>query len=253
MKTFSIITCTYNAGNVLRRTLRSVSQQGYTSVEHIIVDGASGDDTVGIALEYQKESMGSGHEVMVKSERDKGLYDAMNKGIDMASGTYIAFLNAGDTLPQPDTLERIAQVAEQARAGVIYGDTDIVDDEGHFVRHRRLTPPDNLTWRSFKQGMLVCHQAFYANTTLAKETRYNNEEYKYSADVDWCIRVMKLAEQRHMPLARVQGVIANYLEGGMTTENHRASLAERFKIMCQHYGVATTLAMHAWFLVRRKN
>lgn len=98
MITFSIVTITYNAEGVLKRTLDSVLSQSYPQVEHIIVDGASRDATVSIAEEYQTESerVAPEHVVKIQSEPDKGLYDAMNKGLKRATGDYILFLNAGD-------------------------------------------------------------------------------------------------------------------------------------------------------------
>ena len=77
-----------------------------------------------------------------------------------------------------------------------------------------------------------------------------NLQYRYSADVDWCIRVMYQTEQRHMSLRRVPTVLVNYLEGGMSIKNHRASLRERFAVMRSHYGLFTTLTMHVWFVLR---
>lgn len=189
--------------------------------------------------------------MIVVSEKDRGLYDAMNKGIQKATGDYLVFLNAGDVFPSPDTLELVASSVGDGEElpGVLYGNTDIVDDEGHFLRHRRLQPPERLTWRSFRQGMLVCHQAFYARTDLAKANPYNMQ-YRFSADVDWCIRVMKAAERQGLPLRNVDAVVVNYLDGGMTVKNHRASLRERFRLMRHHYGLLPTLAMHAWFVLR---
>lgn len=189
--------------------------------------------------------------MIVVSEKDRGLYDAMNKGIQKATGDYLVFLNAGDVFPSPDTLELVASSVGDGEElpGVLYGNTDIVDDEGHFLRHRRLQPPERLTWRSFRQGMLVCHQAFYARTDLAKANPYNMQ-YRFSADVDWCIRVMKAAELQGLPLRNVDAVVVNYLDGGMTVKNHRASLRERFRLMRHHYGLLPTLAMHAWFVLR---
>lgn len=189
--------------------------------------------------------------MIVVSEKDRGLYDAMNKGIQKATGDYLVFLNAGDVFPSPDTLELVASSVGDGEElpGVLYGNTDIVDDKGHFLRHRRLQPPERLTWRSFRQGMLVCHQAFYARTDLAKANPYNMQ-YRFSADVDWCIRVMKAAERQGLPLRNVDAVVVNYLDGGMTVKNHRASLRERFRLMRHHYGLLPTLAMHAWFVLR---
>ena len=249
----SVITCTYNAADVLQRTLDSVLQQVYPAVEHWIIDGASADDTVAMAQTYARRSAeeAAAHEVHVCSERDGGLYDAMNKGIEKATGDYLVYLNAGDVFPSADTLELVAgSVGEgETLPGVLYGDTDVVDAEGQFVRHRRLKAPESLSWRSFRQGMLVCHQAFYARTELARQHPYRLE-YRYSADVDWCIRIMKAAGVQGLPIRNVHGVVANYLEGGMSVQHHRASLMERFQVMRSHYGLLPTLGMHLWFLLR---
>ena len=251
---FTIVTCTYNAAPVLQRTLDSVLSQKYADVEHLILDGLSKDDTVRMALAYKErsEKLGNDHDVVVISEKDDGLYDAMNKGIRHATGDYIVFLNAGDTFPDSDTLDTIASSIGDGEQlpGVLYGDTNIVDMDHHFLRHRRLTPPKRLTWRSFKLGMLVCHQAFYARTDLAKETLYNNEDYRFSADVDWCIRIMKLCAKRHLALRNVNAVIADYLDGGMTNKNHNASLKERFHVMAKHYGYVQTVFLHLYFVLR---
>ena len=253
MVVFSIITCTYNAESVLQRTLDSVLEQTYSHVEHIIVDGASTDATLNMVEAYRQKSDAEDwcHEVRVKSEPDRGLYDAMNKGIQRATGQYVLFLNAGDVFPSADTLELVAESVGEGEEppAVLYGDTDVVDDDGHFLRHRRLSPPRRLTWRSFMKGMLVCHQAFYARTDLAKATPYDLH-YRFSADVDWCIRIMRLARRRRLPMRNVGAVVVNFLDGGMTTTNHRASLKERFHVMAHHYGFVPTVLMHVWFVVR---
>ncbi len=251
---FTVITCTYNAAAVLQRTLDSVQGQTYQEVEHIIVDGASTDDTMAMAMEYKRRNDDddeSLHEITVVSEPDRGLYDAMNKGLRMATGNYVLFLNAGDTFPSAETLENVeATVGEgETLPAVLYGETDIVDTNGNFIRHRRHAAPARLSWRSFIHGMLVCHQAFYARTDLARQTPYNLE-YRYSADVDWCIRIMKLGKQQKLPIRNVGMVVANFLEGGMSRQNHRNSLKERFSVMRRHYGLVPTAMMHLWFVVR---
>ena len=250
---FTIVTCTYNAEAVLQRTLDSVHKQTYCNIEHLIIDGVSKDKTLAMVRAYQhKTQVGeNAHEVVVRSEPDRGLYDAMNKGIDYATGDYLVFLNAGDVFPSEDTLEYVEGCVGEGETlpGVLYGDTDIVNNDGRFLRHRRLTPPAKLTWRSFKWGMLVCHQSFYARTDIARNIHYNLN-YRYSADVDWCIRIMKEAMRLHLPLRNVNAVITNFLDGGMTTQNHRASLKERFNVMRTHYGLLMTLTMHVWFVIR---
>ena len=250
---FTVITCTYNAEHEVQKTLDSVLSQEYSQVEHLVIDGESKDNTMQIVREYEARSIEheSRHEILVWSEPDKGLYDAMNKGIQRASGDYLVFLNAGDVFPNVDTLEHIAGCVgeDEENPGVLYGDTDIVNDDGRFLRHRRLSPPKKLSWRSFMRGMLVCHQAFYARVDLAKRHPYRLE-YRYSADVDWCIRIMRDAQQQGLELKNVHAVVVNFLDGGMTTKNHRSSLKERFAVMREHYGLFLTVCMHVWFAIR---
>ena len=247
------VTITFNAAKVLQRTLDSVLQQDYPNIVHLIIDGASTDDTLKLVDDYiaRSNAAENGHRIQVTSEPDKGIYDAMNKGLRSLDGDYVCYLNAGDFLPSPDTVSRIAQqvAAGGGMPAVLYGDTDIVDGEGRFLRHRRLAPPEQLTWRSFKQGMLVCHQAFYARTDFAIATPYDMQ-YRYSADVDWCIRVMKAAAKENVPLLNLKMVVANYTEEGQTTLHHRESLWERYRVMEHHYGRVQTFLLHSWFAVR---
>lgn len=236
---FSIITVTYNAGKVLEDTIQSVITQTYKNVEYIIVDGKSTDGTMDIVNRYRE------HIHTIASEPDNGLYDAMNKGIDLATGDYLCFLNAGDELHEDDTLQLIVHSlnGEKELPDVIYGETAIVDEEGHFLRMRRLSTPEHLTWKSFQHGMLVCHQAFMPRRDLA--VKYNLK-YRFSADFDWCIRIMKKSRVLH----NTHLTIIDYLNEGMTTRNHKASLKERFHIMCHHYGTASTIMRHMGFAVR---
>ena len=235
---FSIITVTYNAGAVLEDTIQSVITQTYRNVEYIIVDGGSKDHTLDIINRYRE------HIHTLVSEPDKGLYDAMNKGIRLATGDYLCFLNAGDELHEDDTLQlMVHSITGTELPDVLYGETAIVDEEGHFLRMRRLSAPENLNWKSFKDGMLVCHQAFFPRRELAEPY---DLRYRFSADFDWCIRIMKKSHTLHNPHL----TLIDYLSEGMTTRNHRASLHERFRIMCRHYGYLSTLARHAWFALR---
>lgn len=131
----TVATVTYNAGKLINRTIQSVEEQTYPHVEHLIVDGNSQDNTLENVHHYQERNSIATvrHEIACISEPDKGLYDAMNKAIDMATGQYILFLNAGDCLHAPDTLECMAQAAQdelnrkKALPAVVYGDTHLVD------------------------------------------------------------------------------------------------------------------------------
>lgn len=236
---FSVITVCYNAQATLEDTIQSVIAQTYHHVEYIIVDGASKDRTLSIINRYRNRI------TTVVSEPDKGLYDAMNKGLRLATGDYVCFLNAGDSFHEDDTLQQMVHTLRELTElpDVLYGETALVDAEGHFVRMRRLQAPEHLTWHSFRQGMLVCHQAFFAKRTLAEPY---DLRYRFSADFDWCIRIMKKSKVLH----NTHLTLIDYLEEGMTTRNHKASLHERFHIMAKHYGWLSTVAHHAWFVVR---
>ena len=251
MITISYVTVTYNAAAVVQRTLDSVLRQDYPHIRHLIIDGASTDDTLKIVDNYVacSNAAENGHVVLVTSEPDNGIYDAMNKGLRSVTGDYVCFLNAGDFLPTDDTVSRIVEKLDSQQPAVLYGDTDIVDGEGRFLHHRRLAPPEDLTWRSFRQGMLVCHQAFYVRADFAMQTPYDTT-FRYSADVDWCIRIMREAEKENVPLLNLHMVVANYTEEGQTTQHHRESLLERYRVMQRHYGVVQTFFLHCWFVVR---
>lgn len=233
---FSIITITFNAASTLPPTLRSVAEQTFTNYEYIVVDGASRDNTVALVEASQLP-------VRMVSELDKGLYDAMNKGLKMATGEYLIFLNAGDSFHTPDTLQRVAEAIGNNRPGVVYGETAIVDANRNFLMMRRLRAPESLSWRSFANGMLVCHQAFIARRDIAPQY---DLKYRYSADVDWCIRCMKQTDE----LLNTHLTLIDYLNEGETTRHHRASLKERFAVMCHHYGTLPTVLRHIGFALR---
>lgn len=234
---FSIITVTYNATSVITPTLQSVKAQHFSDFEHLIIDGASKDDTVKIAQNAGIEQL------RVLSEPDKGLYDAMNKGLRRATGKYLIFLNAGDAFADGDTLDRLAECAKE-NPGIIYGQTQLVNAKREVVGMRHLTAPEHLTADSFKRGMLVCHQAFVARKDIV---RAYDLAYRFSADYDWCVRCLQKSDKNSYVGDRP---IINFLTDGLTDKYHKASLKERFHIMCRHYGTLPTIMRHISFIPR---
>ena len=236
---FTIITVTFNAAAELPVTLKSVAEQTYGGgFEYIIMDGASSDDTVRLAKESDIPGM------VIVSEPDKGIYDAMNKAQDMAKGEYMIFLNAGDRFHESSTLQKVADIIESNnRPGIVYGQTDIVSRDGTRIGSRHLTAPANLTYKSFADGMLVCHQAM---AVLKRITAPYDMKYKLSADYDWVIRCLQHSRRNIL----MDGVMIDYLSEGMTTRNHRKSLTERFCIMSHYYGIMPTIARHFKFAIR---
>lgn len=236
---FSIITVTFNAGLTVGRTLESLGEQGFTDYEHIIIDGKSTDSTLEIVENAPQAELRH-----VVSEPDNGLYDAMNKGISLSRGKYLIFLNAGDKFHCPDTLDHIADaINNNDKPGIVYGQTDLVDNEGRFLAPRHLTAPKDLSLKDFAEGMVVCHQAFIVRRSLAP---FFSLKYKYSADYEWCI-ICLMHSQRNFYLDEV---IIDYLEEGLSTVHRRKSLMERFRIMSIYYGFLPTLWRHIGFIVR---
>ncbi len=239
MPLFTIITITYNAAHTVGRTLDSVASQTFSDYEHIVVDGASDDQTV----EIVRSAAGSDRRTVI-SEPDDGLYDAMNKGIGLAKGKYLIFLNAGDKFHSNGSLAEIAgTISKNDNPGIVYGQTDLVDDNGTFISPRHLTAPDDLRCQDFARGMLVCHQAFVVLRSIAP---MYSLEYKYSADYEWCIRCLMHSRRN----VYTGSVLIDYLSEGVTTANRRKSLVERFRIMSFYYGFWPTLFRHIGFAFR---
>ncbi len=235
----SLITICYNAESTLLPTLQSVARQTYPHIEYIVVDGASCDNSLDLVRSICPEAL-------ITSEPDRGLYDAMNKGICRATGDYIWFLNAGDSLRGETTVQEVVEAIEQGSApDIIYGDTMIVDEERKELGLRRLRPPHNLRKKDFLRGMLVCHQAFVVARRIALPYDLS---YTLSSDYDWCLRMLERSRENR----QVQTVLVDYLAGGLSKQKHWRSLRERFAIMRRHFGLIPTLLAHVSFLFIRK-
>lgn len=234
----TIVTITYNAEKELPRTIESVMEQTCHDYEHLIIDGASTDRTLEVARRNP--------DARILSERDHGLYDAMNKGLAYARGKYILFLNAGDTFRTPDTLALYAKEAAKER-DIIYADTMIVDEEGNDIGPRHYSAPEILTSDSFSKGMLICHQAFMVRREIAPPY---DLQYRFSADYDWTIKC--IAETTPENCANLQTVAINYLSNGMTDKNKFKSLRERFKVMAKHYGTGAAIKRHLALVMGRR-
>ena len=234
----SVITVTFNAEDTIGKTLDSVKSQTFQDFEHLIIDGASKDNTLSILKDKSLS------QTVVVSEPDKGLYDAMNKGLRKARGKYVIFLNAGDTFYSHDTLTHYAMKASENK-DIIYGDTRIVNHEGDFIGMRHLSVPENLTKKSFVNGMLICHQAFMVKKDL---TVPYDLSYRFSADYDWCINCIEKAKPGNC--VNLKEITIDYLTDGLTDKNKIKSLKERFRIMSKHYGFIPTLFRHLGFSLR---
>jgi glycosyltransferase involved in cell wall biosynthesis len=227
--TLSVVTVVYNNARDIERTLLSVLTQTHHEIEYIIIDGGSTDGTLKIINRYRNLM------AKVVSEKDEGIYDAMNKGLKLATGDYVLFMNSGDELYENETVEKV--FASSPNADIYYGETEMINEEGESLGQRRHQAPDEFNWESFKYGMNVSHQAIYIKRSL---TEPFDRRYQLSADIDWIIR----ATMRAVKIVNVKQYVAKYLVGGMSKAKHRQSLLERFSIMRNYYGFFPTLANH---------
>jgi len=232
------ITVTYNDLEGLKRTVRSFQEQEATEVAHLIVDGNSTDGS----KEFLNQICYPG--LTVISEPDKGLYDAMNKGIQNAEGEYVQFLNAGDVFVDNQVLNRVVHALKESTADFVFGETIDVDEEGNVLGERRLQVGSRkVDWKLFRTGMRICHQAMFVKRRVAPLYNLN---YQLSADFDWSIQCLKKSQS-----ASQLGFPVIYFEkGGLTTTRRWESLSERFKIMSKHYGFLPTLLRHLYFPIR---
>ena len=225
----SIITIVYNNVRDIERTMLSVLNQTYNNIEYIIIDGASTDGTLDVIKKYESRI------TKLISEKDEGIYYAMNKGLATATGDYVLFMNSGDEIYTKGTVANVFATADDA--DIYYGETEMINDAVQSLGQRRHKVPTQLTWRSFKYGMSVSHQAIYVKRSLAG--RYD-EIYQLSSDIDWIINVLKKAKK----IVNVNFYIAKYLVGGISKKRHKQSLKERFVVMKKHYGLLPTVLRH---------
>ncbi|SEO78779.1 Glycosyltransferase involved in cell wall bisynthesis [Mucilaginibacter gossypiicola] len=240
----SVVTIVYNNVRDIERTIRSVVNQTYTNIEYIIVDGLSNDGTLQVIDKYKSQV------TKFISEKDEGIYDAMNKGLTLATGDYVIFMNSGDEFYDGKTVAAVFASADDA--DIYYGETEMIDDDGNSLGQRRHKAPEKFTWRGFKYGMSISHQAIYIRRSLAEPY---DRRYQLSSDIDWIIRAAKKAKK----IINVNRYVAKYLVGGMSKKKHRQSLMERFDIMKRNYGLIPTVFNHfviafnlGWYWLRNR-
>ncbi|CAL1519211.1 glycosyltransferase family 2 protein [Chitinophaga sp. MM2321] len=235
----SIITVCYNAGRFIESTIQSVLAQTYPHIEYIIIDGASKDNTLEVVAQYRS------HIATVVSEKDKGLYDAMNKGMQLATGEYLLFLNADDTLTNNNVIEKMLSACTDA--DVYYGEAMFIDENGAELGLRSVqTPhqvPEQLTWKSLKHGMVVSHQAYIIRRTLSP---LYDLQYKVCADIDWMIRSLKASRK----ICNTHLVVAKFRVGGTSKQRQQLAWKERYKILSRYYGHIPNFAHHLFIGMR---
>jgi glycosyltransferase involved in cell wall biosynthesis len=240
MPTISVITVVYNRIDDLRRTFANVKAQSYPALQYLIIDGGSTDG----CAEFCKEN--EQHLAYWVSEKDNGIYDAMNKSLDASKGDYVLFLNAGDEFFSPTVLEDIFNSIPE-NTDAIYGETMFMDEHCKDIglMSEVSTRPFKMMkdWRDMRYGMVFCHQSFLVKRSIAP--KYDTEHI-FSADIDWIIRCLKEAKT----MSAFTKPIARFQLGGFSQKNHLRSLWDRFQILSRHFGVLETIWNHL-YLMRR--
>jgi glycosyltransferase involved in cell wall biosynthesis len=216
----SVITVCYESAETIGQTLRSVRNQTYDNIEHIIVDGGSMDATLEVVA-----AAGSGVAKLI-SEKDKGIYDAMNKGIAWATGDIIGFINADDFYPSPDVLSTVAAAFESSSADSCFGDLCYVQqsDVSRIVRY----------WKScmfkpgmFEKGWCPPHPTFFVRRAVYQRLGGFNLDYKIAADVELMARFLAAG---HISSYYIPQVLVHMRLGGTTNRNLRNIIKQNLEI-----------------------
>jgi len=227
----TVITVCYNSAKTIGKTLQSVREQSHENVEHIVIDGGSTDETLHLI-----KTIGT-HVKKLVSEKDSGIYDAMNKGIRLATGEVVVFLNADDFYKDPTVLARVAKVMEDERLDALYGDVEFFRPTQQDAVARRYNSgrfsAARLAW-----GWMPAHPALFIRRFLFERYGCFRADYRIAGDFEFIARVFKHPELRHRHLP---GSMVCMQMGGVSTSGWRATLQLNREMLraCRDNGIQT--------------
>lgn len=228
----TIITAAYNSAELVSQTLRSVAEQDHPDIEHILVDGASTDDTLEMVHAHRTRVS------RIISEPDSGVYDAFNKGLMHASGDVVAFLNCGDTYMSSSV---VSTMAEQLSDGVeaAFADLLIVDGrEGHILRRYS---SKGFAPRHMRYGLMPAHPTLFMRRAVYREVGEFDKSYRIAGDFEMCLRTFVLRETKYRYFA---DAIVRMPTGGLSNSGWRSKLriTREMAVACSRNGVRTNFA-----------
>jgi glycosyltransferase involved in cell wall biosynthesis len=228
----SIITATYNSAATVKDTLESVSKQTYQNIEHIIVDGLSKDNTVAIAKQYN---------VKIICEKDKGLYDAINKGIKASTGDVVGILNSDDFFPNENVISKVADAFEKNNTHAVYGNIAFVKPE-NLNKIIRQYNSAKFTLGKFKYGYMPAHPSFYAKKSCFEQYGYYYTDYKIAADYELLMRFMYTHK---ITSAYINENLVYMRTGGVSNQNLKSRYILNKEIVkaCKANNVNTNMAL----------
>ncbi|PCI28039.1 MAG: glycosyl transferase [SAR324 cluster bacterium] len=227
----SIVTVVFNGEEFLEETIQSVANQTYDNVEYIIIDGGSVDETLDIIKKYEEQI-----DYWV-SEKDNGIYDAMNKAIEVYFGEYIWFLNAGDTIYDSNVITNMFHCSVDA--DIFYGATQLVDQDGEFIK--LIKQPENFNLKSLTKGMVVSHQSVVVKRKFVFPY---NLKYKFVSDHDWLINASRDAKS----FQDTSLTMSKYLLDGFSQNNFFGCWKDRLAIVSMQYGRSVLLLNYILFI-----
>jgi glycosyltransferase involved in cell wall biosynthesis len=209
----SVITIVYNAQDTIKRCIESVISQNYNNIEYIIIDGGSTDNSLQIINQYKS------HVKVLISEPDQGIYDAMNKGILLATGEIAGMLNADDFFADQEVISAVAQAFSSSDTGIVYGNLDYINSAGKIIRKWE---SHNCGKNSFQWGFMPPHPTFYCKRILFEKHGFYSLEYGSAADYELMVRFM---HKRNVRSFHLNKVMVKMQLGGVSNSN----IMNRFK------------------------
>ena len=199
----SVITISYNAEDTIEKTLKSIENQSYNNIEHIIIDGGSKDSTLEICNSFS-------HEAKIISELDNGVYDAFNKGLKLATGDVVGFLNADDTFYNENSIQDIVDAFSNNETDIVYGNLDYVNEESKVIR--------NWISRPYEKGLLkkawkIAHPSFYCKKEVYDRLGGYNDSFKIAGDFELCLRFLEINQ---VPSFYLNKKLVKMLVGGIS-------------------------------------
>ncbi|WP_087691083.1 glycosyltransferase family 2 protein [Pandoraea sp. PE-S2R-1] len=230
----SVITVCYNSARTIEHALRSVADQDFPLVEHIVIDGASKDDTLAIIGKHGQ------HVAKLVSERDRGIYDAMNKGVTLATGDVICFLNSDDRYVSSDVLSRVADLMSTHNLEALLGDVAFFREEAPDTVIRRFRS-DRFTPARLAWGWMPAHPALFLRREVYERVGPFKTDYRIAGDFEFIVRAFggaQVPRYRHLP-----EVLVNMMHGGASTGGLKAkiTLNREFLRACRENGIETSM------------
>lgn len=229
----SLITVSYNSASCINTCIDSILEQDYTDIEYIIIDGASTDGTVDIVQSYGDQIS------QFVSEPDKGIYDAMNKGVKLATGDIVGLLNSDDLYANPQVISRVVEEFRRRETDTVYGDLVYIQDH-NMDQVVRYYPGVDFHPNKLKKGMMPPHPTFFVKRELYENFGLFNTQYKICADFDLMVR---LFHKHEVSYSYIPEVMVKMRTGGSSTQGLKSTLTINQEMLqsCRSHGIQTNL------------